>query len=148
MCVITKLCCFPMGASKKMLVISHRQFFSITGEDSFLSACFFPTSSLKPFLGYVFSFVTVFHKLFGNMTRCCLAQMSGPHQQQFQLPPSFCPHSFPKNFCYLFQISTENLSDLFSVCGKGIAFHLYYYSLSQNFLGYYLHKLRSKSHIL
>ena len=51
MCIITNLCCFPKGYSEENVGNLSQTIFAINGRDSFLSACFFPTPSLKPFFG-------------------------------------------------------------------------------------------------
>ena len=49
-----------------------------------------------------FPLFSVFNRLFGNMTRRCLAQMSAPNNNNFTyLPPSY-HHSFPN--LHLFKI--------------------------------------------
>ncbi len=85
---------FPEECTEEIVGNLSQTIFAITGEDSFLSACFFPTSSLKPFWAIYFPLISVFHRLFGNMTRRCLAQISAPPTKTI-LPTSLLPAITP-----------------------------------------------------
>ena len=142
---------FPKGCTEENVGNLSQTIFAITGEDSFLSACFFPTSSLKPFLGNLFSFVFRFSQIVWKYDATLPStDICPPNNNNLTYLPPSCHHSFPQTFCYLFQIPAKSqwlIIIYFIVCGTGI-FQLSYCSLPQIFLGYCSHKLRSESHIL
>ena len=116
-----------------MLVICHRRFLPSMEGTVFCLPAFFYLIIKAFFWAMYFPLFSVFNRLFGNMTRRCLAQISGPQQQRFYLPPSFLPSLLPQSSPVQnsreFSVTNYNL---FIVCGTGI-FQLSYCSLPKIF---------------
>ncbi len=127
-----------MGALKKMLVISHRRFLPPLERKIFCLPAF-SYLIIKAFWVMDFPLFSVFHRLFGNMTWRCLAQMSGPPTTTISptsLLPAITPSPTSPVTCTKFPLKILVICyNIFSACGKGIFSHLFYCSLPHNFLG-------------